>query len=47
MVEPRRVDRLLRVHAEVHDVDDRFERGVDDRAAAGAAGDHEQLAVLR
>ena len=46
MVEARRVDRLLRVHAEVDDVDDRLEHGVDDRPAARAAGDHEQLAVL-
>ena len=37
MMEARRVDRLLDVHPEVDDVQDRLQHGVDDRAAARAA----------
>ena len=46
VVHPAGVHGFLRVHAEVDDVEDGHQHGVDDGAAAGRAGDHEELAVL-
>ena len=47
VMDARRVDRLLHVHAVVDDVEDRLDRDRDDARAAWAADHHEQLAVLR
>ena len=46
MVDARRVDGFLDIHAVIDDIDDRFERDRDDARAAGAADDHERLAIL-
>ncbi len=46
MMQPRRVHGGADVHVEVDHVDDDAQDRVDDRPAAGAAGDEDDLAVL-
>src|SRR5579871_2766455 len=45
VIQPRRVHGRADVHVEIDDVDDDVQHGVDDGAAAGAAGDEHHLAV--
>ena len=47
LVEARRVDRFLDVHAVVDHVEDAVQHGGDDAAAARRADHHHRLAVLR
>ncbi len=47
MVHARCVDGFLNGHVVVHDVDHDAEDRIDDRPAAGAAGDEHDLALLR
>ena len=47
VMEPRRVDRFLDVHRVVDHIQDGVEHGVDDRAATGTTGHHDQPAAAR
>jgi len=47
MMEPRRVDRRLRVHAQAHPVDDAQECGRNYRGASGRAGNKTQFTVAQ
>ena len=47
MMEARRVDSILRVHAEIDDVEKHFVTAVMMRGTAGRADDHEQFSVAQ
>src|SRR6516164_7466606 len=46
MMKPRRIDRFAQVQVEFQDIEHYPQHGIDNGPAAGAAGNHEYLAVF-